>query len=279
MKNKRIIARLDIKNNSVVKGVNMEGLRVIGHPQSLANSYYKNGIAELLYMDVVASLYDRNGLTDIVRETAKEVFVPISVGGGIRTVCDVSDLLAVGADKITVNTAAVRNLKFINEIAMKYGSSTIVSSIETLKIDGDYFVFTDCGREFSNIKVCDWIKQVQDEGAGEIVISSISKDGTGEGFDFELIDKIGHLVGVPLVVHGGAGSVQHVKEVLSHDAVDGVCISSILHYAPQILGMAKETQLEGNTSFAQSRAVSKLIKPSTVNELKQSIRAPEHSLK
>lgn len=279
MRNKRIIARLDIKNNSVVKGVNMEGLRVIGHPQSLANNYYQHGIDELIYMDVVASLYDRNGLVDLVRETAKEVFVPLSVGGGIRTISDVDELLAVGADKVTVNTAAVKSVKFINEIATKYGSSTVVSAIETLKIDGDYYVFTDCGREFSNIKVCEWLKQVQGEGVGEVVISSISKDGTGEGFDYEMIDKIGHLVVVPLVVHGGAGNVKHVIDVLAHDAVDAVCVSSILHYAPKILGMAKETQLEGNTSFAQSIAVKKLINPITVTELKEEVSASGYCLK
>lgn len=279
MKNKRLICRLDIKNHAVVKGVNMEGLRVIGAPEVLANYYYKQGIDELVYMDVVASLYDRNGLENLILATSNNLFIPLCVGGGIRNIEDVDRILSAGADKITVNTGAVQDVKLINKIASKYGSSTVVSAIETLKVDDDYYAFTDSGREYTGIRVSEWITQVQQEGAGEILLSSISRDGTGEGFDLDLLDRIASFVNVPLIVHGGAGKVKHIKEILEIDVVDGACISSVLHYHPDILNLGQSVDVDGNTSFAKSGLPNKLIETVSLKELKIELNRQGHSLR
>ena len=278
MKNKRLIARLDIKNNALVKGINMEGLRVIGSPSIIAQKYYNDGIDELYYMDVVASLYDRNGLVEFVNETARNVFIPLSVGGGIRTISDVDELLSAGADKVTVNTAAVKDVKFIEKIAHKFGSSTVVCAIEVLKYEGEYLVFTDSGREFTGLTVKNWAREVQKAGVGELLVSSIDRDGTGKGIDFELMDLIKDFITVPLIAHGGIGKVSHIIEALNDDRIDGVCISSLLHYHSEILANA-DTSVLGNRSFISSGTKNRLIEPASITEIKEEINKAGYSLR
>ena len=189
MKKIRIIPRLDIKGTNLVKGIHLEGLRILGNPSDFAEHYYKNGADELLLMDVVASLYERNGLSELISEISKNIFVPITVGGGIRNILDIKNVLRAGADKVSINTAAINNKKFIKEAINEFGSSTITIAIEAIKgLDGEYFAFTDNGRENSGLKAIEWAKEVERLGVGEIILTSVDNEGTGKGFDFDLLE-------------------------------------------------------------------------------------------
>lgn len=227
----RVIARLDIKGPNLVKGIHLEGLRVLGKPEEFAKYYYENGADELMYMDVVASLYERNSLQDIIKKTAQEIFIPLTVGGGLRTIEDIRTALRAGADKVALNTAAIKNPNIIKEASKKFGSSTIVVAIEAIKQpDGSYFAFIDNGREYTGVEVIQWAQKVEELGAGEIVITSVDKEGTGEGFDIELTRKISDSVKIPVIAHGGPGKLEHFKEVIEDGHADAVCAASMLHY-------------------------------------------------
>jgi len=271
LKNIRIIPRLDIKGPNLVKGIHLEGLRVLGKPSDFAKFYYENGADELLLMDVVASLYDRNSLHNIISETAENVFIPITVGGGLRTLEDIKSVLRAGADKVALNTAAIKNPKLIQQAVNKFGSSTIVISIEAIKQEnGDYFCFTDNGREFTGIEVVDWVRKVQELGAGEIIITSVDKEGTGKGLDEELISKVSKESSVPLIVHGGIGSKNHVKNILEYPSVDAVSAASIFHYDYVTNNTNKKTAgTEGNTEFLLSGKTVKNIETISLNDLKE----------
>jgi cyclase len=270
MKTVRIIPRLDIKGPNLVKGIHLEGLRVLGNPEDFARYYYENGADELFYQDVVASLYERNSLNNLISKTAKEIFIPLTVGGGIRTLEDIRNVLKAGADKVAINTAAIKDPVFISEAAHRFGSSTIVISIEAIKNnDGTYFAFTDNGREYTGIEVVGWAKRVEELGAGEIVITSVDRDGTGLGFDMELIRKISEVVTIPLIVHGGASDHVNIELAIKEGNADAVAIASILHYnfiqnhAPINLG--KE---EGNIEFLKSGKTFSRITPTTIKNIK-----------
>ncbi len=183
---KRVIAKLDIKGKNLVKGVNLEGLRVLGKPEKFAEYYYNSGADELFYQDVVASLYGKNSLKEIISKTAKNIFIPLTVGGGIRNLKDIHSILKNGADKVSINTAAIKKPSFIRDASNNFGSSTIAVSIEASKIDGDYYAFTDNGRNNSNKKIYDWAKEVEDMGAGEIIVTDIQSEGTGKGVNTDL---------------------------------------------------------------------------------------------
>jgi cyclase len=227
---KRIIPRLDIKGPNLVKGIHLEGLRVLGKPEEYARYYYKDGADELMFQDVVASLYERNSLHDIIKKTAMEIFIPLTVGGGIRSIDDIRSVLRAGADKVAVNTAAVKNPRLISEAASIFGSSTIVVAIEAIKqINGDYFVFTDNGREKTGLEVAKWARKVEKLGAGEIILTSVDREGIGKGLDLELIEKISLAVSVPVVAHGGVGKTEDVKSGLEIGA-SAVAIASMFHY-------------------------------------------------
>ena len=231
MKYNRIIPRLDIKGPNLVKGIHLEGLRVLGKPEEFAQFYYDEGADELIYQDTVASLYQRNSLTEIISKTAKNIFIPLTVGGGIRTLEDINKSLRAGADKISINTAAIENPNFINEASYAFGSSTIVVAIETTKESGSYLAYTDNGREFTGKDVFLWAKEVEDRGAGEILLTSIDRDGTGKGFDTDLIKKISDSIKIPLIAHGGASSTSHIIESIEDGKSDAVAVSSMLHYS------------------------------------------------
>ena len=226
----RLIARLDIKGPNLIKGVHLEGLRVLGDPQQFARDYYVQGADELIYIDIVASLYGRSKLTEIVRRAANDVFVPMTVGGGVRNIDDVRDLLRAGADKVAINTAAVRRPELITEVSRRFGSQCMVLSIEAKQQnDGRWEVFTDCGRERSGVDAVQWAQRGVELGAGEILVTSIDREGTRKGFDVALTRAISQAVTVPVIASGGYGQASHLGEVVASGA-DGVAIADALHY-------------------------------------------------
>lgn len=228
---KRIIARIDVKNEYAIKGIHLEGLRKVGDPNEMALRYYNSGVDEIVFMDAVAAYYDRNSLSDLISRATENVFVPITVGGGIRCINDISKALLSGADKVAINTQAVKTPSFITEAANIFGSQCIVASIEAKKINNcRWEVYTDNGREPSGIDVVDWAMKLEKLGAGEIMLTSIDMEGTKKGFDEALINLVADKLSIPLIVCGGAGKFNHIKYVLNNDNVDAVALASILHY-------------------------------------------------
>ena len=231
MKKTRVIARLDVKNEFVIKGIHLEGLRKIGNPNDLARKYYNHGIDEIIFMDAVAAYYDRNSLSHIIEKACQEVFVPITVGGGIRNISDIQMALNSGADKTAINTAAVKNPNFIKEASKVFGSQCIVSSIDAKKNSNNFWeVYTDNGREPTGINVVDWAKEVESLGAGEIMLTSIDKEGTKKGFDNELNKIVSEIVTIPIISSGGAGNSTHILELLKESKIDAVALASLIHY-------------------------------------------------
>jgi len=244
MANVRLIARLDIKGPNLIKGVHLEGLRVMGDPQEFARRYYEQGADELIYMDIVASLYGRSMLTEIVRRAAHDVFVPMTVGGGVRNVDDVRDLLRAGADKVAINTAAVRRPDLITEVARRFGSQCMVLSIEAKQqAPGKWEVYTDCGRERSGIDAIEWARSGVQLGAGEILVTSIDREGTRKGFDVELTRGIASAVSVPVIASGGYGEPQHLLDVIRDGAADAVAFADALHYGRTTIAKLREQAL------------------------------------
>lgn len=231
MRKIRLVARLDIKGPNLIKGIHLEGLRVIGSPNEHALRYYQQGADELIYMDCVASLYGRNSLEDIIQKAAKDVFVPITVGGGIRSVEDASNLLRCGADKVAVNTAAVANPKLISDISRHFGSQCMVLSIEAKQMGSNKWeVFTDNGRERTGIDVIDWVKKGINLGAGEILLTSVDREGTRKGYDISLINAVTREVTVPVIASGGMGNPEDVVDAVLNGNADAVAMADILHY-------------------------------------------------
>lgn len=231
MRNIRLIGRLDVKGPNLIKGVHLEGLRVIGSPTEHAQRYYQQGADELIYMDCVASLYGRNSLHDIVEQAARDVFIPLTVGGGIRSADDANRLLRCGADKVAVNTAAVANPKLITEIARRFGSQCMVLSVEAKQIgSGHWEVYADSGREKTGFDVVDWVKQGVAMGAGEILLTSVDRDGTRRGFDIELIAAVSSVVSVPVIASGGMGKPEDIVAAVHTGGADAIAMADILHY-------------------------------------------------
>jgi cyclase len=240
----RLIARLDVKGENLIKGVHLEGLRVIGDPQEYARRYYEQGADELIYMDIVASLYGRSNLIDIVRRAARDIFVPLTVGGGIRSIDDVTNLLRAGADKVAINTAAVHRPELITEVAQKFGTQCMVLSIEAKRRNENYWeVYTDCGRERSGLDVVDWVKRGIALGAGEILLTSIDQEGTRKGFDLDLLEAVNTFAKVPVIVSGGYGEAQHLRAAIDFGA-DAVAFADALHYERANLAELREIAAE-----------------------------------
>lgn len=244
MSNTRLIARLDVKGPTLIKGVHLEGLRVLGDPQDYAKRYYAQGADELIYMDLVASLYGRSKLTDIVRRAAENVFIPMTVGGGIRNIEDVRDLLGAGADKVAINTAAVHRPELISEVSRRFGSQCMVLSIEAKQQGpGHWEVYTDCGRERSGLDVVEWARKSERLGAGEILLTSIDREGTRHGFDLDLTRAITSVVGIPVIASGGMGKASDLVEVVTQGQADAVAIADVLHYARTTFGELRQVAL------------------------------------
>lgn len=240
MTNVRLIARLDVKGPNLIKGVHLEGLRVIGDPREYARRYYEQGADELIYIDIVASLYGRNNLMEIVRHAAHDVFVPMTVGGGIRSSDDVRELLRAGADKVAINTAAVKRPELITEVSRRFGSQCMVLSIEAKSYGGERWeVYTDCGRERSGVDAVEWARRGVELGAGEILVTSIDQEGTRKGFDLSLTRAISSAVSVPVIASGGYGEVRHLAEVISAGA-DAVAFADALHYGRTTIPQLRE---------------------------------------
>lgn len=236
----RLIARLDIKAPNLVKGIHLEGLRVIGTPSEFARTYFEQGVDEIHYQDIVASLYNRSSIVDLVKETAQHVFVPITVGGGVRTMEDIQMLLRAGADKVCINTAAVLRPEFITEAARTYGSQCIVVAIETLRqTNGRHEAFTNNGRQKTGLNAYDWAMRAIELGAGELLLTSVNNEGTKRGFELDFAKAIIAQAPVPVVVHGGAGSPAHLVEAARAGA-SGVAIANLLHYRTYSVRQLKE---------------------------------------
>lgn len=270
----RVIPRLDIKGPNLVKGIHLEGLRVLGKPADFAKYYYEQGADELMFMDVVASLYERNSLHDIISETVKKIFIPITVGGGLRSISDIKEVLRVGADKVCLNTAAIKNPQLIKDASRMFGSSTIVVAIEAIKEgDGKYLAYTDNGREHTGVDVFEWAQKVNELGAGEIVITSVDKEGTGQGFDAELISKVSSLVSIPVIAHGGAGNKNQVVDVLKTANPDAVMISSLFHYDFIKENESAASELEGNVEFLKQKRNFHTFEPCGISDVKKELLA------
>lgn len=266
----RIIPRLDIKGSNLVKGIHLEGLRVLGKPENFAKYYYEQGADELIYMDIVASLYGRNNLSHIVEKTSCEIFIPLTVGGGLRTLDDIRGILRAGADKVALNTAVIARPEFIREAATCFGSSTIVVSIEAIKqAGGKYECYTDNGRAPTGFDAVEWAQRAAELGAGEILVTSIDKEGTGKGYDIELTKQIADRVSIPVIACGGAGRLEHIKDVIVNGHADAVVMASVLHY-----GYIREQNherkdfIEGNVNFLMSKEGYSKVQDASLSEVK-----------
>lgn len=228
---KRVIARLDIKGDNVVRGIHLEGLRVVGKPEEMADRYCREGIDELVFIDTVATLYGRNNTLAVVERTARHAFLPLTVGGGIRTLQDVEAVLRVGGDKITVNSAAVRRPGFITDIAHAFGSQCVVVAVESKRCaPGRWTVMIENGRESTGLDVVSWAKQCEELGAGEIMLTSIDRDGTRQGYDLALTSAVADVVNIPVIAGGGPGKVEHVTEIFQQGQADAAALGTLLHF-------------------------------------------------
>lgn len=236
----RIIPRLDIKGPNVVKPVQTEALRVVGDPKLLANKYYKQGADEIIYMDVVASLYGRNIDFELLRSVTSGIFIPFTVGGGIRTIGDINNALRAGADKVAINTYAVHHPKFLKKAVEIFGAQCIVLSVDAKAHgNGRWEPYTDGGREKTGKDVLDWVKTALSFGIGEILIASIDRDGTRKGYDIDLVRNITYISTVPVIAHGGAGNLETILEVIDKAHVNAASASSVFHYNETSIGKVK----------------------------------------
>lgn len=261
----RIIPRLEIKNGSLIKGINLEGLRVLGDPFEFAKTYYNQGADEIVYTDVVASLYGTSNISKFIKRTARDLFIPLTVGGGIKSLHDIEIMLNNGADKVCLNSSAIENIKLIKEASKIFGSSTIVSNIEAIQIGKKYFISKSNGRDLINTSPFDWAKKLEDFGIGEILIISVNKEGLKSGFDIYLTKKISSILKIPVIACGGAGDFDHIYDVIKQTNISGVSMSSILHYN-NILPFKFKKKDTGNFHYLQN--IKKYKKKNIIKKLK-----------
>lgn len=244
----RVIPRLDIKGANLIKGIHLEGLRVVGDPHAFALDYYQQGADELVFMDIVASLYQRNSLLDIVKRAADQIFVPITVGGGIRSLDDVHAMLRSGADKVAINTAAIARPELISEISNRFGSQCMVLSVEAKRrADGGWEAFVDNGREHTGLDVVEWVGHAVAKGAGEVMLTSIDQEGTRKGFDVNLVRAVAERVRVPIIASGGYGCPEDFFSA-ARSGASGIAVADALHWKrtgiPAIKSAAHQQGLE-----------------------------------
>jgi len=237
---KRIIPCLDVDKGRVVKGTNFVDIIDAGDPVEIAQKYDNEGADEITFLDITASHECRNNILSVVERVADEVFIPLTVGGGVKKFDDVRNLLSVGADKVTINTAAVNDPNIINNITDKIGRQCIVIAVDVKKIDDDYIVFTHGGRTQTDLKAFDWCLDCQQRGAGEILLTSMDKDGTKDGFDIEILSKISNNVNIPVIASGGAGNLDHLYQAIIKGNADAVLAASIFHFGEYTISQAKE---------------------------------------
>ncbi|RYX97700.1 MAG: imidazole glycerol phosphate synthase subunit HisF [Comamonadaceae bacterium] len=236
----RIIPRLDVKGANLIKGIRLEGLRVVGDPHEFALRYYADGADEIIFMDIVASLYQRNNLTDIIRRAADQIYIPITVGGGIRSLADVNTLLRSGADKVAINTAAIARPELISEVSGRYGSQCMVLSVEAKKTGpGKWEAYTDNGREHTGLDVVDWVERAVTLGAGEVMLTAVDQEGTRKGLDIALLKAVNERVNVPVIASGGFGEVADLKRA-ADAGTSAVAIADALHWKRMTVGGIKQ---------------------------------------
>jgi len=246
MRNVRLIARLDVKAPNLVKGIHFEGLRKLGDPNEFSSKYYLQGADEIFYTDIVASLYGRNSLLDIIERTSEDIFIPITVGGGLRNVNDVSTALRSGADKIAINTAAIKDPSIITEISRKFGSQCMVLSIQAKWQGNHWEAYYDNGREHSYLDVIEWAQKGEKLGAGEIILTSIDKEGTEKGFDVDLVKAVTDVVDIPVIASGGMGAVEDIESIVKEGHADAISMASVLHYNKLTIDNARKFCIENN---------------------------------
>ena len=273
---KRILSRLDVKNSNLVKGINLEGLRVLGDPSDFAKKYFEEGLDEIIFQDIVASLYKRNQLSEITKTISSEIFIPITVSGGIRSIKDIQEALQMGADRISVNSAAVEDKIFLKKAVKYFGSSTITVTIETLQIDNEYKVFTESGRKNTGLKLLDWIKELNDFGIGELNISSIKHEGTNKGLDLKLFELISNVSDISFLANGGAWEKNDILKLFKNTNAQGIIICSAFHYnyLDEILNKynnKKNLNNAGSTKFLQNINSSD-IKKISIKEVKEFLK-------
>lgn len=239
MLSKRIIPCLDVRDGRVVKGINFVGIKDVGDPVECAAMYDKQGADEIVFLDITATHEGRKTIVDVVRETAKKVFVPLTVGGGISTVEDFTKILRAGADKVSVNSSAVRNPELIARAADKFGSQCVVIAIDAKRINGEFNVVVNGGRIDTGLNAVEWAKKATELGAGEILLTSMDTDGTKQGFDTELLNAITSVVNVPVIASGGCGCLEHFSEVFTQTSADAALAASLFHYRELTVGEVK----------------------------------------
>lgn len=244
---KRIIPCLDVRNGRVVKGKNFEGIQDVSDPVEMAKFYNREGADELVFYDITASVEERGLFTDILRKVASEIFIPLTVGGGINTLEDFDRVLKCGADKVSVNSGAIRNPNIIGQAAKKYGDQCVVLSMDIKRVDGVFRLFAKGGRENTGIDALQWAVDGVNSGAGELVVNSIDTDGVKGGFDLELLDAIAARVNVPIIASGGAGKMEDFSELFSHEGIDAGLAASIFHY--------KEIRIENLKKYLRDQGV------------------------
>lgn len=244
---KRIIPCLDVRNGRVVKGKNFEGIQDVSDPVEMAKFYNREGADELVFYDITASVEERGLFTDILRKVASEIFIPLTVGGGINTLEDFDRVLKCGADKVSVNSGAIRNPNIIGQAAKKYGDQCVVLSMDIKRVDGVFRLFAKGGRENTGIDALQWAVDGVNSGAGELVVNSIDTDGVKGGFDLELLDAIAARVNVPIIASGGAGKMEDFSELFSHEGIDAGLAASIFHY--------KEIRIEDLKKYLRGQGV------------------------
>jgi cyclase len=239
---KRIIPCLDIKDGRVVKGINFVGLKDAGDPVEVAKRYNLEGADEITFLDITATNEKRDTIVNVLRDVAKEVFIPLTVGGGIRTLDDIYRLLNVGCDKISINSHAIKHPEFVNEAAAKFGTSTIVVAIDVKKTGNQHHVYINGGRVDTGIEAISWAKQMADRGAGEILLTSMNADGTKSGYDLEITHAISQEINIPVIASGGAGTMEHIKDAFNYGA-DAALAASIFHFKEiEIMDLKKYLQ-------------------------------------
>ena len=241
---KRIIPCLDVNDGRVVKGINFVELKDAGDPVEIAKSYNEQGADELTFLDITASSDNRGLLFDIIEKVANQIFIPLTVGGGVRNCDDIRNLLNSGADKVGINTSAILNPNFVSESSSRFGSQAIVVAIDAKKVDDHYEVFTHGGRNATGINAIDWARKMADFGAGELLITSMDRDGTKEGFDNNLMKSISETVDIPIIASGGAGSLRHLVDGVKDGEADAVLAASIFHYGEYTIQEAKNYMYE-----------------------------------
>ena len=271
--NLRLIPRIDIKGNNLVKGVNLEGFRALGDANLYIEKYYKDEADEILLNDVVASLYDRESLNNFIKQITKKIFIPLIVGGGIKSLRDIEYLLKSGADRIFFNSSIIKKPKLLDESVKYFGSSTIIASIEAIKVSDKFMCLSDSGREETNLNVINWAKEIENRGASEIMITSINHEGRGNGFDLELINILNETISIPFIISGGYGKFEHIKEVLKFSNLSGISIGSALHYsAKNDLNLDTKNYKEGNYEFTNKKITYKNFEKTSIKRIKKFIK-------